>query len=86
VRFVGQLLLVLVGLVIFGPLMVSVSAALVAMFAAFVGLDDLKVAAGAVSGAGAFLFFALMMMGGGELLSGLSAFESKPQQSGLAQE
>jgi hypothetical protein len=84
-RFVGRFLLLLVGLVIFGPLIVSVSAAFVAMFAAFAGLDDLKVTAGAVSGAGAFLFFGLMMMGGGELLAGLSAFPSKPQQ-GPAQE
>jgi hypothetical protein len=79
-RRLGQFLILLGGLVLLGPLMVSILAGLVAMFAAFAGLHDLKTTAGAVCGAGALLFFALIWTGIAELVVGLSDIlpDSKP--------
>jgi hypothetical protein len=45
------------------PLLVSLAAGLVAMFAAFAGLGELMAAAGKVCGAGALIFFVLISMG-----------------------
>ncbi len=79
-RRLRQFLILLGGLVFLGPLVVSISAGLVAMFAAFAGLQDLKVTAGAVCGAGALLFFVVIWTRVADLVIGLSDFlpDSKP--------
>jgi hypothetical protein len=76
-RFAKYLMQAAALLTFTGPLALSLAAGLVAMFAAFAGLDNLKIAAGAVCGASAFLWFALLVMGG-ELLGVLHAF---PEQT-----